>query len=518
MEASNSRSVRADAASLSSLILGFRFFALAAVTGTVGLLPPDQVSVRLVVIGVLAAAALAWLQKLAVHFVSRSRGAWFSWLHVAAWTLMIHATGGQGSPLVLGYLLELPLSGAQLGRRGVVVAAAAAIIWYAFYAASFGGPLDPRATAILIGIVGVCAAITWRVIGMLERQTTMLETSRVTLVDRAETLAEELRLLGDSLGDALLTIDHAGRVARLNPSGAALLGIDPAGCVGKPWQEILRPDAVSRARVAETLDTGLPQRGLALVLAPGAGTSVTVKAEMWRGVGSDGQHVHLLLDAGGSAIHDDPVRRLGESAACVAHQIKNSMHSIQGYVAGLRHPADPGSATEECLGALRGLGDLAEDVLALAGASRAQRERVAIQNVLRSAIVLLNQPPIRLAVPARPVYVEVPRGQLVHAVFNLLDNAVQVTPPGEAVHVRAEHRDASVIVDIADAGPGPPATSGQQFGPLPSKNGSGLGLVAARRFLEACGGCLSFTAAERGGTLCRLELPAAPTSAFTGGR
>jgi C4-dicarboxylate-specific signal transduction histidine kinase len=79
-----------------------------------------------------------------------------------------------------------------------------------------------------------------------------------------------------------------------------------------------------------------------------------------------------------------------------------------------------------------------------------------------------------------------------------------------------EHRADQVIVDIADAGPGLPMLAGLATAPLPSTNGSGLGLLAARQFLEACGGCLSFMTAERGGTLCRLQLPAAPTPSFAG--
>jgi len=509
----SARSLQDEERSLSSLLLGFRFFALAAVSGIAGFMPHDRVSIRLVVFGVLAATAVAWIQHLATPFVSRRVAIGFAWLHVAAWTFLVHATGGQGSPLVLGYLLELPLSGALLGRAGIASVSVAAVTAYGVYAVTLDRPIHLQATAILVGMVAVCSAITWRVIDMLHRERTTLDASRARLTDHAETLAEDLRRLGDTLGDALVTVDAAGRVMRVNPSGAILLGVDPGRCLGKPWQEVIRIDAASRARVADVLDTGIAQRGT-MVITPSKGGSVTVCAEMWRG-GRGGRHLHLLLDSGSGAVSDDPMRRLGESAACVAHQIKNSMHSIQGHIGRLRH-SDEARAADECLGALRGLGDLAEDVLTLAGTTKGRRERVAIQNVLRSAIVLLDQPPIQLALPSDAVYVEVPRSQLVHAVFNVLDNAVQVTPPGEAVRVRVEHRADQVIVDIADAGPGLPMLAGLATAPLPSTNGSGLGLLAARQFLEACGGCLSFMTAERGGTLCRLQLPAAPTPSFAG--
>jgi signal transduction histidine kinase len=355
------------------------------------------------------------------------------------------------------------------------------------------------------------------VVGLLERQRARIEASRAALVHRAESLADELQALGDCMGDALLSIDESGRIASLNPSGAALLGIDPETQLGRPWQEVLAPDPVSRRRVAETLDSGAPQRGVTMVLSPAAGRSLTVRAEMWLGAGRDGRRAHLLLDPGSDAVSDDPVRRLGESAACVAHQIKNSMHALEGFVQRLDHePHDlrQDSATAQCLGALHHLGRLAEDVLTMAGAPRPKRETVAIQEVLRSAVVLLGQAPIRMTLPTPPVFVEVHRSMLVHAVFNLLDNAVQMSPPGRPVEVSVGRRDDSVVVDIDDAGPGMPEGFAPSRGPLPSRNGAGLGLMAARRFVAECGGRLFLAAAASGGTRCRVELPAAaPTLA-----
>lgn len=193
------------------------------------------------------------------------------------------------------------------------------------------------------------------------------------------------------------------------------------------------------------------------------------------------------------------------------------MHSIQGFVGQLGdrvegRPVRP--AADACLGALEGLGALAEDVLAMAGASRPRLERVAVQDVVRSALVLLGHPPLHLCLPESGVDVEVHRSQLVHAVFNLLDNAVRMNPPGDAVSVRLAVRDARVVLEITDAGPGLPQELAQARGPLPSRTGSGLGLMAARRFVEACGGTLAIGAGPDGGTQCRLEFPAATVSSL----
>jgi signal transduction histidine kinase len=102
------------------------------------------------------------------------------------------------------------------------------------------------------------------------------------------------------------------------------------------------------------------------------------------------------------------------------------------------------------------------------------------------------------------------RGQLVHALFNLIDNACRVTPCGERVRVRASRCGGRIMVEIADGGPGFPAELANGAGPVPSRNGSGFGLLAARRFLEANGGALSFHPGAPAGAVCRVVLPAAP--------
>ena len=490
-----------------SLVLGLRFFALSVVAGAATFLPRDRVDPPLVVAGTVAAVGIALLQ----HLVARRRPAatiWFIVPHALLWTLMIHATGGQGSPLALGYLLELPLSGALFLRRGVLMAASASALSYLAYALGFGAPFQPPVAATLLGFIALCAGIAWHVVDTLQRQRGQIESSQAALRTRADTLGEELRLLGDYLGDALLSIDENGRIASVNPSGVALLGIDSTTDVGGPWQEVLQPDPVSRARLAETLESGAPQRGVTMVLTPCAGRSLTVRAEMWLGAGPQGRRAYLLLDPRNGSAADDPVRRLGESAACVAHQIKNSMHALQGVVQGIG-PAPGASSSDQCLAALRGLGALADDVLAMAGSPRARTERVAIDEVLRSAVALLGPATIRMSLPPSQLYVDVRRSLLVHAIFNLLDNAIRMSPRGEAVAVDARLRGDWVVLDIADAGPGIPDGFATGEKPLPSRNGSGLGLMAARRFVEECGGRLSVAAMELGGTRCRVELPMA---------
>jgi signal transduction histidine kinase len=97
---------------------------------------------------------------------------------------------------------------------------------------------------------------------------------------------------------------------------------------------------------------------------------------------------------------------------------------------------------------------------------------------------------------------------LIHALFNLLDNACRATPSGGTVRVRAREAGESVRIEIQDGGAGLPPGLDHAQRLAPSKSGSGLGLLAARRFLSQDGGTLSFDRLESGGTSCCVTLPA----------
>ena len=103
-------------------------------------------------------------------------------------------------------------------------------------------------------------------------------------------------------------------------------------------------------------------------------------------------------------------------------------------------------------------------------------------------------------------------GRLARAINNLLDNAVNYSPPGSPVEIAVHGEE----LTVRDHGPGISATD------LPhvfdrfyrgaearGRPGSGLGLAIVRQVAEQHGGRVSAEVAPGGGTLMRLRLPGA---------
>lgn len=103
-----------------------------------------------------------------------------------------------------------------------------------------------------------------------------------------------------------------------------------------------------------------------------------------------------------------------------------------------------------------------------------------------------------------------------HALRNLIDNAVEWTPPGGEVRITALQRDGFVAIAVDDDGPGiAPADRERIFafgvrGTCARPGGSGVGLAVVRAIAERAGGSVSASQSATGGACFVLRLPCSP--------
>jgi two-component system sensor histidine kinase KdpD len=112
------------------------------------------------------------------------------------------------------------------------------------------------------------------------------------------------------------------------------------------------------------------------------------------------------------------------------------------------------------------------------------------------------------------------------ALVNLLDNAAKYAPAGTEIRIHAEATTSSVLVTVADEGPGiPPDALPYIFDKFYRAKasdsriaGTGLGLAVARGFVEAFGGTLdAANRSDRSGALMTIALPIAPETGIRHG-
>jgi signal transduction histidine kinase len=120
---------------------------------------------------------------------------------------------------------------------------------------------------------------------------------------------------------------------------------------------------------------------------------------------------------------------------------------------------------------------------------------------------------LELEVPEDLPSVGLDEDALRQVVLNLLQNAIEASPLRGRVRIDARRAGGSVVVEVADEGPGVPNELRERiFEPFVStrRSGSGgLGLAISRRIVDEAGGRITLLDAPEGGSVFRVELPAA---------
>ncbi len=138
-----------------------------------------------------------------------------------------------------------------------------------------------------------------------------------------------------------------------------------------------------------------------------------------------------------------------------------------------------------------------------------------IQDVVGRLHPLLQGREVRTSLPPDLPPVRIDYLYIDQVLTNLLENATRYTPAGSPIDISAEVKNNSVLVSVADRGPGIPAGERERIfdkfyrvlGSQRDTRGSGLGLAVCRGLVEAHGGHIWVEARDGGGALFRFTLP-----------
>lgn len=222
-------------------------------------------------------------------------------------------------------------------------------------------------------------------------------------------------------------------------------------------------------------------------------------------------------------------RRL-ELIGNVAHELRTPLSSIKGLMEGLIDgvlPAEPETFVQvqrEVSRLQRLVRDLEELSRAEAGQIPIEQKAVSLADLIRSAQERLAPQfedkgvSLHIDCPDDLPRVWADPGRITQVLLNLLGNALQYTPGGGRVNVRAWHEDGQVIVAVRDSGIGIAAEHlphiFERFYRVDKSRsraggGSGIGLTIAKHLVEAHGGRIWATSpGPNQGSTFAFSLPA----------
>jgi len=354
---------------------------------------------------------------------------------------------------------------------------------------------------------------------------------------RYESLENFNTYILNSMSAGVLILDRHGKILRLNPSAGRILGLQPSDIIGQSYQE-------SGKRFPEfeaVLSAGLEDARVYVR------REISIKLE--EKMGGD-----RYLGITTSLIHDDEgqivgisilltdlteIKRLqadlennqrladlGEMAAGLAHQLRNSMTAIVGFGKLLQRRLSPDDSALDTVGDV--LQEAAESeqmlkqFLNFARPLDLMRRESSLAEIIdeavetvktnldqRSVSIVVQKPPGNELFEADPL--------LLRQVFvNLFQNAADAMSEGGRIDVRilppvdTEDNGGHWLVRVGDTGCGISGTDHEKiFRPFVTskESGTGLGLPIARKIVSCHGGYLSVESSTPAGTVFLIRLP-----------
>ncbi|KZE63903.1 hypothetical protein AWM68_12380 [Fictibacillus phosphorivorans] len=338
---------------------------------------------------------------------------------------------------------------------------------------------------------------------------------------------EKYRIIAENTTDLIGVVDLEGNVKYVSPSNRLLLGFDPSLYDGKKIQGFFHSDDRPKVKMAinEMVQTQKPVK-FEVRCKHAHGHWVTLEANATPILNDTNQPDSCVVvardlterkNAEEMLRKSDKLSVLGQLAAGVAHEIRNPLTSIRGFLQLLQSRASENEDYYEImLSEIDRINSIVGEFMLLAKPQAMNFTQTDLRQLLRHVISILDTQAIltnvQIYFESEPDLPEIwcVDNQIKQVFVNMLKNAIEAMPTGGSVHIHLQKQGNYVMASFIDHGCGIPEerlpTLGEPFYTTKEK-GTGLGLMICYKIVENHHGKILIDSKIDEGTTFSILLP-----------
>ncbi|WP_186577367.1 ATP-binding protein [Aquibacillus kalidii] len=327
--------------------------------------------------------------------------------------------------------------------------------------------------------------------------------------------------------DLIIICDMYGEIMFVSHSVNKLLGYEPCELVGKKALNYLPIDDQQKILQKNIGNTNLPQK-FNINLRDCFGKYVWVETVISKDFLQSDVPVYISLskditdkkEAEEMLIRSEKMSVAGQLAAGVAHEIRNPLTSLKGFVQLLQAGIDRKEEYYKIMvDEIDKIDTITSELLFISKPMTDERKYENVSKMLRDVVTLLqsqaNLHNINIRVEMDNVDTEVycDRTQIKQVLINLIKNAVEEMLDGGTITVEVSYSTTTCSISIIDEGPGIPEHILHKLKEpffTTKKNGTGLGLMISNKIIENHQGTLDIFQNKEKGSTFTIKLPISP--------
>lgn len=346
---------------------------------------------------------------------------------------------------------------------------------------------------------------------------------------KVEESESNYRLIAENTVDLISVMDKEFVLRYISPSHKYILGYEESELTGVELSALIHPDDV--CKVKNRCDGMFEIKQSQLIefrLQHKNGEWIVIESRFMPVKGEEGSIEHFVKisrditerkKSEDILLQSEKLSVVGELAAGIAHEIRNPLTTIKGFVQLFKNENKSTKYTELLLSELDRIETITSELLTLGKPQAVKLIRMNVKELLENTLDILtpqfimNDIQFHLIVEETPFYIICEKNQLKQVFINLIKNAIEAMKAGGEIYINLRKgKDGACIISFQDQGCGIPEELlprlGEPFYTLKEK-GTGLGLMICHKIIKQHNGSITYASKMNEGTLIEITLPLA---------